>query len=354
MKFRTIFLKDSMIDISAMSKYAVEEVKEYVVAEFSDETALEFYEDFKSAFDYKSSKLMNLDTIDCVGEDSYIYFISSNGIEKQNIVNDFSMKKIKKIKKKLYRQCKDAIDFSDRFLADNACTNSVAQNTLSKYKKRTFVSKENNIAFAYRIKKSKRDRQPIVIFFHGGGSTGTDNFKQLFEYKSLGIPQKLKNYDCTIIIPQTPINRPAGKANSIDYLHSVKQLSELIADEVNADKNRIYILGASFGGFCTWYSAYKFTDYYACAIPLMGQFEECYFDEVDYSRLKDLPIWIGHSSDDNIVDIKQDDIIAKELKKCSGNFRYTRYDKYGHGMARKFINKEIWAEWMFNQSLDER
>ena len=86
-----------MIDISAMSKYAVEEVKEYVVAEFSDETALEFYEDFKSAFDYKSSKLMNLDTIDCVGEDSYIYFISSNGIEKQNIVNDFSMKKIKHV-----------------------------------------------------------------------------------------------------------------------------------------------------------------------------------------------------------------------------------------------------------------
>ena len=354
MKFRTIFLKDSMIDISVMSKYVVEETKEYVISEFSDETALEFFEDFKSAFNEESSKLMNLDTIDCVGEDNHIYFISSSGIEKQNITNDFSMKKIKKIKKKLYRQYKDAVDFSDKFLSDSASTKSVAKSTLSKYKKRTFISKENNIAFAYRIKKSKRAGQPIVIFFHGGGSTGVDNFKQLFEYKSLGISQKLKNYDYTIIIPQTPINRPAGKANSIDYLHSVKQLSEFIADEVNADKNRIYILGASFGGFCTWYSAYKFTGYYACAIPLMGQFEECYFDEVDYSRLKDLPIWIGHSSDDNIVDIKQDDIIAKELKKCSGNFRYTRYDKYGHGMAGKFISKENWSEWMFNQSLDKR
>ena len=29
MKFRTIFIKDSMIDISSMSKYAVEEAKEY-------------------------------------------------------------------------------------------------------------------------------------------------------------------------------------------------------------------------------------------------------------------------------------------------------------------------------------
>ena len=52
--------------------------------------------------------------------------------------------------------------------------------------------------------------------------------------------------------------------------------------------------------------------------------------------------------------IKQDDIIAEELKNCSGNFRYTRYDKYGHGMAGKFISKENWSEWMFNQSLDKR
>ena len=57
MKFRTIFLKDSMIDISVMSKYVVEETKEYVISEFSDETALEFFEDFKSAFNEKSSKL---------------------------------------------------------------------------------------------------------------------------------------------------------------------------------------------------------------------------------------------------------------------------------------------------------
>ena len=52
--------------------------------------------------------------------------------------------------------------------------------------------------------------------------------------------------------------------------------------------------------------------------------------------------------------IKQDDIIAEELKKCSGSFKYTRWDKYGHGMANKFLGKENWTEWMFSQSLDKR
>ncbi len=354
MKFRTIFLKDALIDTSTMEKYTVEETNEYAVVEFNDNEALEFFEDFKSAFDLRAEKLKTFETIDCVGEDNHIYFISSDGVEKQNITNDFSLKKLKKIKTKTYYLCRKVEAYSEKLLSENDTTTSISNVSLSKYKKYTFVSKENNIAFAYRMKKAKKDSQPIVIYFHGGGACGTDNFKQFYEYSASPARKKLEKYDCTIIVPQTPINRPFGKVNSIDYLHSVKQLTEILINELKADKNRIYIYGSSFGGFCTWLSAYYFPDYYACAMPLMGQFEECFFDEVDYSRLKNLPLWIGHSSDDKIVDIKQNDIIAKELEKCSGNFRYTRYDEYGHGMANKFLSKENWPEWMFSQSLDKR
>ncbi len=354
MKYRTIFLKDALMDISVMSKYTVEEAKEYVISEFTEETALEFFEDFKSSFDIKASKVAVFDLIDCVGEDNHIYIISSSGMEKQNITSDYSLKKLKRIKRSTYHLCKKVVDYSDNLLSDNDSTVSVSQGSLSKYKKYAFVSKENNIGFNYRIKKAKKEGQPIVIYFHGGGCIGIDNFKQYFEFSAPFIRGKLEKHDCTIIIPQAPLNRPTGKVNSIDYLHAVKQLSEIIADEVKADRNRIYIFGGSFGGFCTWLSAYYYPDYYACAMPIMGQFEECFFEKVDYSRLKDLPIWIAHSADDNIVDVKQDDIIAEELKKCSGNFKYTRWEKYGHGMYKKFFREENWTEWMFSQSLDKR
>ena len=52
MKFRTIFLKDALIDTSSMTKYTIEETNEYAVVEFNDNEALEFFEDFKSAFDF--------------------------------------------------------------------------------------------------------------------------------------------------------------------------------------------------------------------------------------------------------------------------------------------------------------
>ncbi len=354
MNYRTIVLKNALIDTSSIAKYIIEVTNEYAVVEFDDNKVLEFFEDFKSGFDLRTSKLKVFDSIDCVGEDNSIYIISYSGIEKQNMKSDYSLKKLKKIKTKNYYLCRRVEKFSENLLSSNRSTVVIPHFTFSKYKKYSFVSKENNIAFTYRMKAAKKDGQPIVIYFHGGGACGTDNVKQFFEYSASPARNKLEKNDCTIIMPQTPINRPFGKVNSIDYLHAVKQLTEILTDKLKADKNRIYIYGASFGGFCTWLSAYYFPDYYACAIPLMGQFEECFFDEVDYSKLKDLPIWIGHSSDDNIVDIKQDDIIAKELEKCSGNFKYTRWDKYGHGMANKFLGKENWTEWMFSQSLDKR
>ena len=354
MNYRTIFLKDALINISSMAKYIIEETNEYAIVEFDDDGVFAFFEDFKSAFDLIMSKLKEFDTIDCVGEDNYIYIISYNGIEKQNTKSDYSLKKLKKIKTKNYYLCRRVEKFSEKMLSSSGSTNSISHLSFSKYKKYTFVSKENDIAFKYRMKKAKKEGQPIVIYFHGGGACGTDNIKQFYEFSASPARKKLEKYDCTIIIPQTPINRPYGKVNSIDYLHSVKQLTEILTDELKADKNRIYVYGSSFGGFCTWLSAYYYPDYYACAMPLMGQFEECFFDEVDYSKLKNLPLWIGHSSDDDIVDVKQDDIIAKELEKCSGNFRYTRWDKYGHGMANKFLAKENWTEWMFSQSLDKR
>ena len=81
MNYRTIFLKDGLMDTSGISKYTIEETNEYVVVEFNDGCTMEFFNAFKSAFNLKASKLAVFDTVDCVGEDYFIYIISSGGIE---------------------------------------------------------------------------------------------------------------------------------------------------------------------------------------------------------------------------------------------------------------------------------
>ena len=109
-----------------MEKYTVEETNEYAVVEFNDNEALEFFKDFKSAFDFRARKLNTFDTIDCVGEDNHIYFISSNGVEKQNITNDFSLKKLKKIKTKTYYLCRKVEAYYEKLLSENTTTTSIS------------------------------------------------------------------------------------------------------------------------------------------------------------------------------------------------------------------------------------
>lgn len=356
MKFRTIFNNDSVIDTSFFSKYVIESRKEYTVIEFSENDRSDILDVLSASItdeDVKNS--VSLDGFDCIGDDNYFYNVSAKGFQKQNRKISFSLTKIKFYYIIRYRRSGKCKLHIDKKLKNTKSTEIVKKQTMSKFQKCEFISKENGIAFSYRLNPCKNANKPLVIFFHGGGGVGVKNFKHYIDFISSGAWGTLKKHDCTVLLPQAPFNNISEIGNKYNYIDAVKQLSEIVANDVKADKNRIYIFGTSFGGHCTWISAYKFPDYYACAMPVMGSLDESHFkDGIDCKRLKDIPLWVAHSSDDNDVDIKNDDKWVSELKKISANVKYTRWDKYGHKMSSKFYQTENWAEWMFNQSLEKR
>lgn len=241
---------------------------------------------------------------------------------------------------------------------ENEAKTGIKQKGISfgKYKSFWFADKENGTAFPFRFKKSKgSEKQPLVIFFSGAGALGTDNIKPYFE--CLPMRLKLKKYNCNILIPQsnTQTNNGSSYQGFNDglnrYVKSVKKLAETLIKENPIDKSRIYVFGTSFGGFCTWRSAYLFPDFYAALLPVMGGFdtktEQSDYD--DFKRMTNLPIWAVHSEDDMVVPIDRDDFAMEQLKVLNGNIKYTRWNKYGHGMASHFYRKENWCEWLFQQ-----
>ncbi len=84
----------------------------------------------------------------------------------------------------------------------------------------------------------------------------------------------------------------------------------------------------------------------------MGAFANC--KEYDFELLKNMPIWIAHSSDDKTVEIDSADECYNQLEKVSAPVKYTRWDEFGHGMSGRFYRTEPWVEWMFNQDLNKR
>ena len=241
---------------------------------------------------------------------------------------------------------------------EKASATSIKKNmgSFPAYKSYWFTDRENATAFPFRFKKAKgSEKQPLVIFFSGADALGTDNIKPYFE--CLPMRLKLKKHNCNILIPlsNTKTNNGSSYQSWNDglnrYVRSVKRLAEMLIAEYQIDESRIYIFGTSFGGFCTWRSAYLFPDFYAAALTVVGGFDTKVKNSeyTDFERMKRLPLWAAHSADDTNVTIDRDDYAVEKLRALSRNIKYTRWDKYGHAMAYRFYRKEKWCEWLFKQ-----
>lgn len=113
------------------------------------------------------------------------------------------------------------------------------------------------------------DEKPcLVIYLHGGTSTGVDNEKQLGE---AGI-DSISNYliahqkNAIFLVPQCPNHQYwIGPAKIV--------LGELINQYLTAgkvDDKQIYLLGGSMGGTGTWGMLATYPDLFAAAMPVAG------------------------------------------------------------------------------------
>lgn len=219
------------------------------------------------------------------------------------------------------------------------------------------IDKENLTSYPYRLKKSRKANMPLVVVFPSAGATGRDNVKTLFD--TIIMLPALARRKANVLIPQP--YRSINEGRSFDeaktemarYIDSVIALIDGVAKETNADRTRIYLIGASLGGFCVWRALRTAPEKFACALPLMGSaFEFMENGDCECASIKDVPIWIAHAANDGIVSIAHDDLAAKKLTELNASFRYTRSEKYGHFLALRFLLQEKWCDWMFQQNKD--
>lgn len=353
MKYTMLFGGEGFMKESDMfSEYIISKNKAYYEIRFEESDCEKVYKVISAVFEKYGVEPPG--EHDANGEDGFIYLLRKDEIVRTDRKTEPVKEKMKLVFMSKYsnaktRSYKRSKKYFDSLLSATDKTKIIKDCSLSNFKRYKFVCKEENTAFCFRLKKSRNENAPLVIFFHGAGCIGKDNFKQYFEAFNDSVRKPLEKYDCSILLPQLPY-RFGNYGYDSQHACAVKQLSKLIADEVKADKNRIYVVGTSMGGYNTWQSAYNFPDYYACAVPVMGWlYDYSEEDSIEFEKMKNLPIWIAHSSDDNNVSVKSDDESYKKLSEISDKVKYTRWDKYGHSMAQKFYKNENWAEWMFSQ-----
>ncbi len=216
----------------------------------------------------------------------------------------------------------------------------------------------NNDTLPYRLLSPQNEevhqKYPLVVYLHGSGSRGNDNERPL---KSLAASftdsLNRSNYPCYVLVPQCPTKD--GWTSFPDFPNSLAskptiatmQVLELIHSLVqshNIDAQRIYITGFSLGGEGTFDIISREPDLFACAVPLAAV-----ADTASAKRVKDVPIWAFHGSDDNVNETKYTRMMIEAIKQNGGHPKYTEFPGLKHNIQKEvYGNPEVW-KWMFEQ-----
>lgn len=199
---------------------------------------------------------------------------------------------------------------------------------------------------------------PVLLFLHGAGERGNDNELQLKNVlQTLFDDPESPIYQSIVIVPQCPtdtqwVNTPWAEGSySVDdvaesqNLKNVLSVLESICNEYSVNRDRIYAMGISMGGFGTWDLLMRHGDIFAAAIPICGG-----ADPSKASVLLDMPIATFHGDADKSVPVSGTREIVAAIRDAGGtNITYEEIAGAGHSIWEYVAAKKELICWLFEQ-----
>jgi predicted peptidase len=189
---------------------------------------------------------------------------------------------------------------------------------------------------------------PLVLYLHGSDVWG-NNPEDL---TASGLPWLLTStldFPAMVLSPQAP--------EDVVWWGAELDLVSALLDHVQAtyavDPKRVYLTGLSTGGFGVWAMAVQQPQRFAALAPIAGGWNS-ENDTVPRTicNLKDVPIWVFHGAQDDIVLPKKAELMVNALKQCGVEVRFTLYPDANHreSFKRAYDDPELYA-WLFDQHL---
>ena len=199
---------------------------------------------------------------------------------------------------------------------------------------------------------------PVLLFLHGAGERGDDNELQL-----KNVLQTLFNdlespvYQSIVIVPQCPANTQwvdtpwsEGSYSTDDVaetqnLKNVLSVLDNVCSEYSVNRDRIYLMGISMGGFGTWDLLMRHGEIFAAAIPICGGADPAMADV-----LKDIPIATFHGDADKSVPVSGTREIVEAIREAGGsNISYEEIAGAGHVIWEYVVGKKELIRWLYEQ-----
>lgn len=205
------------------------------------------------------------------------------------------------------------------------------------------VLKYKNLQYALSVPNSfdEEKKYPMIIFLHGAGTRGYDEKPLLNNaYFELTDPEE---YNAVTFAPQCYAD------SWFDIFEQLQDFINFAIDHKFVDKDRVYVIGASMGGYATWQIAMTMPEKFAAIVPICGG--GMYWNA---ERIKNIKVWAFHGTEDIYVYPSESKNMIEAINKVGGDARLTVCEGVGHGSwLNAYSSKELF-EWLFNQSLKKR
>lgn len=206
-------------------------------------------------------------------------------------------KEIKGYKTGFYRQGKIVDEEADKFVA---------------------AKSKSGVNYQYFKPANKDDgkKHPLIIWFHGNGEGGYKDYRN-------NVSQKLANRGAVafaedktqkifggvyVVAPQADDTWYNNYTKG--YIKSVKAMIDEFASENNVDKNRIYVFGASAGGYMSFRMIIEYPDYFAAFSTSAAALDKAATSggvattTQDLMKIRNKPLWMVHAKNDPTISYK--------------------------------------------------
>ena len=203
-------------------------------------------------------------------------------------------KEIKGYKTGFYRQGKIVDEEADKFVA---------------------AKSKSGVNYQYfkPVNKDDGKKHPLIIWFHGNGEGGYKDYQN-------NVSQKLANRGAVafaedktqkifdgayVVAPQADDTWYNNYTKG--YIKSVKAMIDEFVSENNVDKNRIYVFGASAGGYMSFRMMIEYPDYFAAFSTSAAALDKAATSggvattTQDLMKIRNKPLWMVHAKNDPTI-----------------------------------------------------
>lgn len=172
---------------------------------------------------------------------------------------------------------------------------------------------------------------PVLLYLHGAGSRS--GIQTLYNCALIREAQKREDFPFIIIAPY------CAEHSWVDLWEHLKAFVKMITAAPYTDKKRLYLTGASMGGYATWQLAMSMPEYFAAIAPICGGGLYAFA-----GRLVNIPVWAFHGALDKTVYVEESEKMVDAINRCGGNAKLTIYPENAHdSWSDTYANSELYA-----------